>query len=370
MLAAVWAASVAPAPARDRPSAPTVTCAACIVVDDTGAVLYARAADAELPNASTTKMVTALVTIRDSSLDETVTVSRFAAATGGGGLDLQAGDVYTVEGLLYALLLSSSNDAAVALAEHAAGSEDAFVTEMNELAASLGARHTHFANAHGLDAPGHYSSARDLARIAIALLRRPALARIVATAHAVVQGPRGSVPLDNRNVLLETYPGAIGVKTGYTAGAGDVLVAAARRHHRRLIAVAMHSVSAAADDTALLDFGWERLRRGVLLAAGASVGEIVGPAGATPVLSGGEARGYERPGSLVVTFEPSDALALPVRPGEEVGRAVVTAGSRTVASVPAVAAAVVDPEDGSWGAEALSGVIGGAARALEAIGAL
>ncbi|HEY7876063.1 MAG TPA: D-alanyl-D-alanine carboxypeptidase family protein, partial [Actinomycetota bacterium] len=315
-VAAVVAAVVAPqhltgARAAAVP-APQVTCAACILVDDTGRVLFAHDADVERPNASTTKMVTALVVMRESDAEEPVMVSSNAAATGGGGLDLQPGERYTVGGLLYALLLSSSNDSAVALAEHVAGSEAAFVERMNALTRRLGVRHTHFANAHGLDAPGHYSSARDLARIATALLRRPVLAEIVATSRTTIPGPGGSVPLENRNVLLEGYPGAIGVKTGYTAGAGDTLVAAARRHHRRLIAVAMGSASAASDAAALLDYGWARLARGILVAEGDAVGELVFADGSTPVVAEGTVRGAEHPERVAITLDADDAVALPV----------------------------------------------------------
>lgn len=374
-MAALAAAMVAARPAAveaepgGRLGPPAVTCSACILVDDTGRTLFARRADDELPNASTTKMVTALVTLHDSHLTDRVTVSPNAAATGGGGLDLHPGDVYSVEGLLYALLLSSSNDAAVALAEHDAGSEDAFVAEMNATARSLGLRHTHFANPHGLDAPGHYSSARDLARIALAVLRRPILARIVATPHAEIRGRAGTIELDNRNVLLESYAGAIGVKTGYTTGAGDVLVAAARRHHRVLIAVAMHSVNAAVDDAALLDYGWERLARGVLVGAGAVVGELVFGAGSTPVVAGRTLRGYERTDALRVSLDPAADLTLPVLPGQAVGRARVSIGGRQVGSVAILATGALGSAR-SWGASVLSGMVDAVARVLDAAGAL
>jgi D-alanyl-D-alanine carboxypeptidase (penicillin-binding protein 5/6) len=347
-----------------------VTCVACILVDDTGRVLFAREADAERPNASTTKMVTALVTVARAEVGEVVTVSPSAAATGGGGLDLQAGDTFTVEALLYALLLSSSNDSAVALAEHVAGSEGAFVVEMNELAAELGARHTRFANAHGLDTPGHYSSARDLARIAVALLRRPLLAEIVGASAAVVQAPSGSLDVENRNVLLESYPGAIGVKTGFTAGAGDTLVAAARRHHRVLVAVAMGAVSAAADSAALLDYGWERLARGVLVKESDPVGELVFGSGATAVVAARTVRGSAHPERVSVTLEPDDSVALPVRAGQKVGTATLTAGGRTVGSVPALASDDVGSANESWASRAVSSVIGSGAALLEAVGAL
>ena len=350
--------------------APDVTCAACILVDDTGRVLFARDPDVERPNASTTKMVTAMVVVEHADPEEPVVVSANAAATGGGGLDLHAGERYTVGGLLYALLLTSSNDAAVALAEHVGGSEERFVAEMNDFAEDLGARHTAFANAHGLDAPGHHSTARDLARIAVAVLRRPFLAGIVGTARATIPGPSGSVPVENRNVLLESYPGAIGVKTGYTAGAGDTLVAAARRHHRVLVAVAMGSASAAADDVALLDYGWARLARTVLVDADAAIGELVFGSGSTEVVAAEPLRGGESPARVSVELVPDDSVAVPISAGERVGDAVVAVGDRTIGEVPALAGTDVGSATQSWAAGALAGVIRAGARALEAAGAL
>ena len=213
----------APAAAFAPSPRPPVNCGACLIAAGED-VLWGRAIDVRRANASTTKMVTALVVARETRLDELVRASRNAAATGGGGLDLRPGDVFTAGELLYALLLSSSNDAAVALAEHVAGSERAFAARMNRVAESVGATDSSFVTAHGLDVPGHYSTARDLARIALAVLRRPALAEIVATPSKTISGGRTLV---NTNPLLESYEGAVGVKTGYTAGAGDVLVAAA-----------------------------------------------------------------------------------------------------------------------------------------------
>lgn len=350
---------------------PEVTCAACILVDDTGRVLFARDADLERPNASTTKMVTALVTVQRGDSGEVVAVSPAAAATGGGGLDLQVGQRYTVEQLLYALLLTSSNDAAVALAEHEAGTERDFVALMNAYAGDQELRHSHFVNAHGLDTPGHYSSARDLGRIARLLLGVPALAEIVATPRTTIQGPGGAVLLENRNVLLESYPGAIGVKTGFTAGAGDTLVAAARRQHRLLIAVAMGSASAATDAAALLDYGWARLERGVLVAADDPVGELVFASGSTPVTIERTVRGIEHPERVTVTFAPDEGVALPITPGERVGTAIVGIGSKEIAEVPAVAGgSVEDDGDESWGTGLMADVIGSAARVLDAVGAL
>ena len=165
------------AAARAAAGPPQVTCEACLVVDENGRALFQRAAATLLPNASTTKMTTALVVVSRAELDDVVVVSDRAAGTGGGGLDLAPGSRYVVRSLLFALLLTSSNDAAVALAEHVGGSEAAFVAAMNRYVAELGARDTNYVTAHGLDTPGHGSSARDLALIATELLDDPAARR-------------------------------------------------------------------------------------------------------------------------------------------------------------------------------------------------
>jgi D-alanyl-D-alanine carboxypeptidase (penicillin-binding protein 5/6) len=342
---------------------PNVTCAACIVVDDRGTVLFARDADAHRSNASTTKMVTALIVERSGELAEEVTVSAEAASTGAGGLDLQPGDRYSVEELLYAMLLSSSNDAAVALAEYIAGTEAAFVSRMNRLAKTIGATDTHFTTAHGLDALEHYSSARDLAAIGERVLKNPVLAPIVATLRTVIEGPAGAQAIENRNLLLETYRGAIGIKTGYTSGAGNVLVAAARRSGHTLIAVAMGSVDATADSRALLDYGWARLRRTVLVPVGGSVGGIVWAfGGATGIVASAPVRGLADPASLRVDFEPV-AGAGPVRAGETVGRVVVSDGDRLIGAVTAVASDTVSVHEPPWPAGLASSLLRLAARA-------
>ena len=151
-----------PAAPAAVPSKPRVTCRACLLVDDTGRVLFRRHSRVRLANASTTKMATALLVARADVLEDDTTISAHAAATGGGGLDLSPGDTYDVRDLLVALLLSSSNEAAVALAEHVAGTETRFVAEMNELRDDLGLGDTRFETPHGLDVRGHYSSPRDL----------------------------------------------------------------------------------------------------------------------------------------------------------------------------------------------------------------
>ncbi|MFN2489012.1 MAG: D-alanyl-D-alanine carboxypeptidase family protein [Actinomycetota bacterium] len=340
---------VAPAPTEHRPGAAenaarTVTCAGCLVLDDTGAILWARAARAPRANASTTKMLTALLVARHGDLGAPVLVSAHAAATGGGGLDLQPGELYSTRDLLRALLLTSSNDAAVALAEHVAGSEATFVRRMNRLAPRLGAHQAHFVTPHGLDRPGHRAAPLDLARIAEALLARPVLARTVAAPEATIEGPSGTIMLENRNVLLDRYRGAIGVKTGFTDDAGEVLVAAAERHGRRLIAVAMDSEDAARDGRRLLDLGFRRLAHSVLLAAGAPVaGLVFDPGGSTRAAAARTVRGSADPREVEVLFRPARRVEPSLDTGDAVGTVALRARGRRLASVRAILARPLPP---------------------------
>jgi D-alanyl-D-alanine carboxypeptidase len=137
-----------------------------------------------------------------------------------------------------------------------------------------------------------------------------------------------------------------------------------------LIAVAMHSVDAAQDDVALLDYGWARLARGVILRDAGSVGELVFSSGSSQVLAGETVRGYDRPDRVEVTLEADENLELPLTAGDEVGHAIVSAGTRTIATVPAVAATEVEAPGESWAVDFFSGLIGSAAHALDAVGAL
>lgn len=342
--------------AAEPPTA--VSCAACVVVDGDGRTLWARSSHTPLPNASTTKMVTALVAVASSALHEEVTVSASAAATGGGGLDLGAGDRYSVEALLYALLLTSSNDAAVALAEHTSGSEVVFVDAMNQLLVELEANDTTFVTSHGLDAPGHVASAADLATIAFRVLDDPVLADIVATSQTTISGSRGPVFLENRNALLETYKGAVGVKTGMTALAGNVLVAAARRRDDLVVAVAMRSIDAAADARALLDHGLEKLRSELVLTEGELVTELVlDPAGTMPVSLGSDVRLFPPARGADLIYEIDDSLSRDIDKGDVIGRLRIKTGKRTLATAPLHAGSAVEDVHASMLARMVQGLL-------------
>jgi D-alanyl-D-alanine carboxypeptidase (penicillin-binding protein 5/6) len=283
-------------------------------------------------------MMTALVTLARVGLQQEATVSKRAAATGGGGPEFSPGQRLTVEELLEALLVASSNDAAEVLAERVAGSEERFVALMNRAAARLGAGTAHFETPHGLDVPGHVASARDLATIARALLSKPPLALIVRLRSVRVRTAAGVERFENTNLLLKSYSGLIGVKTGYTSGAGNVLVAAARRSGRRLITVAMHSVDAFKDSKVLLDYGWQRLRRTLLVSGGTPVASLIGnESGAVTAVSSAPLRGLHEKDSISLRFVPLATLSTPVIAGSRVGTVEVLARDRVLQTQDAVA---------------------------------
>lgn len=253
---------VQPAQLRQIESAriPPLSARAALIVDfASGQVLYQLRPHLRLAPASTTKIMTALLTLEGGSLDTVVTVSPEAAAEVGTSMNLVAGEQLTVHDLLYGLLLPSGNDAALALAEHDAGSVGSFVKRMNDRAKQLGLADTHFVTPDGLDAPGHLMSATDLAHLARFALRSQHLFDdIVDTPHEGIPAAPGHPAFDltNLNQLLTTYPGADGVKTGTTPAAGQVLVGSATRRGHRLLMVVMASGDRYVDARLLLDHGF------------------------------------------------------------------------------------------------------------------
>ena len=206
----------------------------CVVEVSSRRILYAKNASLPLANASTTKIMTALVILEDCPLEDKVTIPAEAAGVEGSSIYLQAGDEYTVEELLYGLMLRSGNDAAVALALHHSGSIAAFAQAMNERALLLGATDSCFANPHGLPDERHHTTARDLALISAAAMENEVFRTIVSTR---CYAPRGWY---NKNKMLTSYDGACGVKTGYTMQAGRCLVSAAEREGMTLVCVVLN----------------------------------------------------------------------------------------------------------------------------------
>ena len=224
-----------------------------ILVDvDSGRVLYEQNADTKMLIASTTKILTALVAIEQGDLDAGVKVSREAAYTEGSSMYLKEGETLTLETLLYGLLLCSGNDAAVAIADAVGGSQTGFVEMMNAKARELGMEHSSFANPNGLDDENHYSTARDMAKLARAAVENETLVRIASTRQVTI----GGRTMSNHNKLLHYMDGCIGLKTGFTKAAGRTLVSCAQKNGQRLVAVTLQDGNDWADHQALYDYGF------------------------------------------------------------------------------------------------------------------
>lgn len=233
-----------------------------LIEETTGKVLYERDADIKLPPASITKIMTLLLTMEaieagKFSLDTMATCSEHAASMGGSQIWLEVGEQMCVDDIVKAVCIKSANDAAVVLAELVAGSEEAFVAEMNERAAQLGMTNTTFKNASGLDAEGHLSTARDISKMSQALMRHHKIFEYTKIWMDTLRG--GTTELVNTNKLIRYYPGATGLKTGTTDGAGSCLSATAERDGLSLIGVVMGYPTSKERNAAakkLLDFGF------------------------------------------------------------------------------------------------------------------
>lgn len=241
----------------------------------TGTVLYEKDADARRLIASTTKLMTALVALENANLGEEVTVPAVCEGVEGSSMYLRAGQKLTMRELLYGLMLESGNDAAVAVACHVAGSVESFAGLMNERAASLGLENTHYVNPHGLNADGHYSSARDLALLMRECMNNPLFAQIAST-RTITFGGR---TFTNHNKLMWSYDGMLSGKTGYTKKAGRTLVTCAERDGMRLICVTLNDGQDWADHEALLDMGFSQWELRTPVKAGETLGAV-------PVVSG------------------------------------------------------------------------------------
>ena len=264
------------APSGQRPSPPGLFANAAILVDaESGRVLYEKNPHVQLPIASTTKIMTALVVRDRLKLNDIATISKEAANVGEQSVGLVAGEKIKVEDLLWALLVLSANDAAYALAQQTAGTIPAFADMMNKKAKELGANDSHFMNPHGLDQSGHYSSAYDLSVMGRALLKDPVLAKMVGTKrHSIPMptGHSGDLTLYGHNEILDVYPGANGIKTGYTGKAGFCLVASATKDEKTLVSVVLNSTHRASDTTALFNYGFASTEKIVFVKAGQKLG--------------------------------------------------------------------------------------------------
>ena len=273
ILAALWAAVSLIGCMTAAAEAVEVSAAAAVLMDaDSGRLLYEKNGEKRMLIASTTKLMTALVALEQGGLQQEITVTGGHMAEGS-SMYLRPGEKLTLETLLYGLLLSSGNDAALAVTECMGGAVP-FVARMNEKAAELGMENTHFANPNGLDDEEHYSTAEDMARLAAAAMDDPVLRRVASTRTARI----GGRTLTNHNKLLSRVEGCVGLKTGYTRAAGRTLVSCAERDGVRLVAVTLQDGDDWNDHASLYEQGFRVLRpvkaveRGLRLAAARAAG--------------------------------------------------------------------------------------------------
>jgi serine-type D-Ala-D-Ala carboxypeptidase (penicillin-binding protein 5/6) len=371
--------TVLPTPSDSLPE-PEIHAAAAILFD-LGARQPLVSSDAEIrrPVASLTKLMTALVTIERTRPQDLVTVRAdavFGPDRYGAGsiLGLRAGEEVRVRDLLYGLLLGSANDAAVALADHISGDVDAFVDEMNARAAALGMRDTRFRSPNGLDDRG-YSSAEDLVTLVSAVREHPLFRAIVATRFHMMPGPgRVRRRIQNRNALLWLYPGATGVKTGFTSGAGYCLVATAERGNRRLLVVLLGEPNEAfSDAAALLNHGFDAFTKHTFVRAGDSLGTVGIRGGAVPVRAADDLRALVANASLPdvrQTMQIDPHVGFPPEIGQTIGTLAATIGETTIGTVPIEVEEVPAPTsagDGPWWARAATTIAGAVVDVVEGL---
>ena len=325
---------------------PQVSAKSAALLDGTtGECLYVKNGEQRALIASTTKIMTGLLVCEAGELDRTVTVPDAAVGLEGSSMYLKKDETLTRRDLLYGMMLVSGNDAAVALACHTAGSVQAFADMMNDKVRALGMTGSAFQNPNGLDAEGHYSTARDMAKLACAAMENETFRTIVSTKSTTVDGQT----LVNHNRLLRSYDGAVGVKTGYTKTAGRTLVSCAQRGATRFVCVTLSDPDDWNDHTRLLDWAFENYEYRCV------AGDT--PVYAVPVLSATVelcAAAPERPAYLLV--HPDDPVSLkaelprftfaPVEQGAQAGTLTATGPDGQSVTVPLRYAepAALDPD--------------------------
>jgi D-alanyl-D-alanine carboxypeptidase (penicillin-binding protein 5/6) len=335
---ALLLAPAAPAAAPTR--APELEARAWIVVDARdGEPLASHAASLRLPIASTTKLMTAYVAMKELPLDEIVRAAPYEAGYGESLMGLRAGEKVSVRDLLYGLIMVSGNDAAHTLAVAAAGSEEAFVGQMNRYAAALGLADTHYANPIGLDEEGNYSTAADLTTLTRRLLRMPAFAEISDTRSVLLRSLRPPRRIDTLNDLLEVAPWATGVKTGHTWGAGYVFVGSGERGGTSLVSAVIGAPTEEArfyESQELLEWGFSQYRRRLPIRAGEELAdpEIRWSGGHLPLRAERSLQvGLRRGQRLDLRVSAPEEVEGPLRRGVRLGRATVFVSGRKVGTV-------------------------------------
>lgn len=325
---------------------PDLSMGAGILVTGDGRELWARDARDRRAMASTTKIMAAVVVLEAVDLDETVKISAAAVNTGESAAGIRAGDTMSVRELLEAMLVKSGNDAAVALAEHVAGSEESFVDLMNEKAIELDLRDTHYTNPHGLDASEHYTTASDLATLSRYAMGIDEFAHVVGMEETTVSGSTGAHTLQNSNELIGSYPGATGIKTGWTNNAGYCLAASADRDGVTLTAIVLGTDSEDQrfiEARRLLDWGFEHYTARTIASRDATVGVVAVPDyldRAVVAVVGEDARlpVFDADGEVVSRIDLDNEVAAPITRGQRVGTLTITQGELLLGQVPIVSA--------------------------------
>ncbi|MBD9026505.1 MAG: D-alanyl-D-alanine carboxypeptidase [Clostridiales bacterium] len=327
---------------------------AILMEESTGNILYESNPDERLPIASVTKVMTMLLIMEavDSgkiSLDDMVTVSENAMSYGGSTMFLETGEQLTVNDMLKGIAVASANDGCVAMAEHLAGSESAFVDMMNEKAKKLGMENTHFMNTNGLDEDDHYSSARDVAIMSRELMKHETIFNYTSIWMDTLRG--GKFQLANTNKLIRFYDGANGLKTGSTSKALCCLSAAAKRNDMQLIAVVLGAPTSAerfASAKSLLDYGFANYAVNTQITAGDEVQKIAVEKGVdkeVDVVAGDSCSTLVKKGqedNITKEIKIDETITAPIEAGQKIGTITISRDGEVIANIDLNASSAVE----------------------------
>lgn len=327
---------------------------AILMEESTGNILYESNPDERLPIASVTKVMTMLLIMEavDSgkiSLDDMVTVSENAMSYGGSTMFLETGEQLTVNDMLKGIAVASANDGCVAMAEHLAGNESAFVDIMNEKAKELGMENTHFMNTNGLDEDDHYSSARDVAIMSRELMKHETIFNYTSIWMDTLRG--GKFQLANTNKLIRFYDGANGLKTGSTSKALCCLSAAAKRNDMQLIAVVLGAPTSAerfASAKSLLDYGFANYAVNTQITAGDEVQKIAVEKGVDKevgVVAGDSCSTLVKKGqedNITKEIKIDETITAPIEAGQKIGTMTISRDGEVIADIDLNASSAVE----------------------------
>ncbi len=321
---------------------PLIVAPSAILMDvETGHILYSKNPHLRLPNASTTKIMTAVLLIENCKQTDTIKASKKACETPYTSLHLKPGETITARDLLMGLMVRSANDSAVAIAEHIAGNTKQFAKLMNQKAAQIGCKNTHFISPNGLYEPGHYSTAYDLCLMARYAFRYPEFNEAIATRKHFLESRtknREDLAVFSHSRFLKTYPGADGVKSGYTKQAKRCYVGSATRDGWRLVSAVLGSSDANLDTAVIMDYGFAKFERKSIVRANEKCADaaVSGAWSATvPALAVKDLRiPVPKSGANVTTRADLLPLRAPVLKGAPVGTLKALVDGKEVASVP------------------------------------